>query len=155
MLTWPASPQKQGKRVTSSHYGILLIRPVIVSLRLLARIEVILPDGFFGFMADALAPAKASEGLVGELRSGSQQLFVDAHQVALAARVKLQDLVAMSARTSGTKHPSPLSLVPAENNKIPAVSKDDQDHWIFSTSVKLGAGEELPLALVVKGTAQQ
>src|SRR5207302_138966 len=85
MLTWPASPQKQGKRVTSSHYGILLIRPVIVSLRLLARIEVILPDGFFGFMADALAPAKASEGLVGELRSGSQQLFVDAHQVALAA----------------------------------------------------------------------
>src|SRR5207248_1303010 len=26
MLTWPASPQKQGKRVTSSHYGMLLIR---------------------------------------------------------------------------------------------------------------------------------
>src|SRR5437879_10677789 len=95
MLTWPASPQKQGKRVTSSHYGILLIRPVIVSLRLLARIEVILPDGFFGFMADALAPARASEGLVGELRSGSQQLSACARRVALAPRVKLEDLCAI------------------------------------------------------------
>jgi hypothetical protein len=35
------------------------------------------------------------------------------------------------------------------------VSKDDQDHWIFSSTTKLNSGEELPFALVVKGTAQQ
>ena len=71
------------------------------------------------------------------------------------ATFKFQDLVAMSARTSGMKHPSPLSLAPADSGKTPALSKDDQDHWIFSAGVKLASGEELPFALVVKGTAQQ
>jgi hypothetical protein len=72
------------------------------------------------------------------------------------ASFKFQELVAMSAQTSGTKHPSPLSLV--ETNSVPSsptVSKDDQDHWIFSTTTKLNSGEDLPFALVVKGTAQQ
>lgn len=71
------------------------------------------------------------------------------------ATFKFQELVAMSARTAGAKHPSPLSLAPADPVKTPAVSKDDQDHWIFSASVKLASGEELPFALIVKGTAQQ
>jgi len=33
--------------------------------------------------------------------------------------------------------------------------KDDQDHWIFSAPVKLASGDEIPIALVVKGRAQQ
>jgi len=37
----------------------------------------------------------------------------------------------------------------------PALSKDDQDHWIFSAAVKLASGEDLPFSLIVKGTAQQ
>jgi hypothetical protein len=68
---------------------------------------------------------------------------------------KVQDLVTMSARTGGTKHPSVLSLAPPENATAGAVVKDDQDHWIFSTPLKLAGGGELPFALVVKGTAQQ
>lgn len=71
------------------------------------------------------------------------------------ATFKFQDLVAMSARTTGTKHPSPLSLSQPESGTTAKLSKDDQDHWIFSTSMKLASGEELPFALVVKGTAQQ
>jgi hypothetical protein len=68
---------------------------------------------------------------------------------------KFQDLVTMSARTAGTKHPSVLSLALPENAAAGTVIKDDQDHWIFSTPLKLAAGGQLPFALVVKGTAQQ
>lgn len=70
------------------------------------------------------------------------------------ATYKFQELVKMSAKAAGTKHPSPLSLSPAD--KAPgSVARDDQDHWIFSASLKLLSGEDLPLALIVKGTAQQ
>ena len=72
------------------------------------------------------------------------------------ASFKFQDLVAMSARTSGLKHPSPLSLASPDSGKTTAtVSKDDQDHWTFSASMKLASGEEVPFALVVKGSAQE
>jgi len=72
-----------------------------------------------------------------------------------SATFKFQDLVTMSAATAGTKHPSPLSLASADSGTSATVSKDDQDHWIFSASMKLASGEGLPFALVVKGTAQQ
>jgi hypothetical protein len=71
------------------------------------------------------------------------------------ASFKFPDLVAMSARTAGTKHPSPLSLGPAENTARETITKDDQDHWIFSAALKLAPSGELPFALIVKGTAQQ
>lgn len=71
------------------------------------------------------------------------------------ATFKFTDLISMSASTTGMKHPSPLSLVPSAGISSPTVSKDDQDHWIFSASMKLASGEELPVGLVVKGTAQQ
>ncbi len=72
------------------------------------------------------------------------------------ATFKFQELMNLSESATGTKHPAPLSLVPADSLvTAPSVSKDDQDHWIFSASMKLSSGEELPFALVVKGTAQQ
>jgi hypothetical protein len=71
------------------------------------------------------------------------------------ATFKFQELVTMSAKTAGTKHPSPLSLSPADKPSPGTIARDDQDHWIVSTSLKLASGEELPFALVVKGTAQQ
>ncbi len=72
------------------------------------------------------------------------------------ATFKFQELMALSESATGTKHPGPLSLVPADSAvTAPSVSKDDQDHWIFSASMKLDSGEELPFALVVKGTTQQ
>jgi hypothetical protein len=71
------------------------------------------------------------------------------------ATFKFQELVTMSAKTGGTKHPSPLSLPPADKPSTGTVARDDQDHWIFSASLKLASGEEIPFALIVKGTAQQ
>jgi hypothetical protein len=68
---------------------------------------------------------------------------------------KFQDLVALSRQASGTKHPAPMSLVPAESAAAPAVTKDDEGHSIFTTSVHLSSGEEVPIALVVRGTAPQ
>jgi len=72
-----------------------------------------------------------------------------------SAAFKFQELVTMSAKTGGTKHPSPLSLPPADKPSTGTVAKDDQDHWIFSASLKVASGEEIPFALIVKGTAQQ
>ena len=69
--------------------------------------------------------------------------------------LKFQELVALSRQASGTKHPAPLSLVQAEGGAPPATSKDDEGHVIFTTQVHLSSGEEMPLALVVKGTAPQ
>jgi hypothetical protein len=71
------------------------------------------------------------------------------------ATFKFAQLVSMSGKASGTKHPAPLSLVSADSGTSPSISKDDQEHYIFSASVKLEGGEEMPIALVVKGTAQQ
>jgi hypothetical protein len=48
-----------------------------------------------------------------------------------------------------------LSLLAPEGGSAPAISKDDQDHYIFSAGLKLSSGEDLPFALVIKGTAQQ
>jgi len=72
------------------------------------------------------------------------------------ATFKFQELLTMSEKTSGMKHPSPLSLAQSDSGpSTPTVSKDDQDHWTFSAAMKLNSGDELPFALVVKGTAQQ
>lgn len=68
---------------------------------------------------------------------------------------KFQDLVALSRQASGSKHPAPMSLVPAEGVAAPRVSRNDEGDSVFSCAVRLASGEEMPLALVVKGTAPQ
>ena len=72
-----------------------------------------------------------------------------------SAAFKFQELVTISARTGGTKHPGPLSLPPADKPSTGTVARDDQDHWIFSATLRLASGEEIPFALIVKGIAQQ
>jgi hypothetical protein len=70
-----------------------------------------------------------------------------------SATFKFDELVSLSRKASGTRHPAPLSLVqPGGGN---SVSKDEEEHWIFSTTLKLASGKDLPFALVVKGTAPQ
>jgi len=71
------------------------------------------------------------------------------------ATFKFDELVSLSRKATGTKHPGPLSLVQPESGTAAAVSKDDEDHWIFSAAIRLASGEDLPIALIVKGTAPQ
>jgi hypothetical protein len=70
-----------------------------------------------------------------------------------AAQFKFDELVALSRKATGTNHPGPLSLTQADSN-IPGLSHDDQDHWVFSFKLPVGS-EEIPIGLIVKGTAQQ
>ncbi len=66
------------------------------------------------------------------------------------------DLMALSEKATGTRHPGPLSLVQPDNGGAgPTLSKDDQDHLTFSARMELSTGEKISFALVVKGTAQQ
>jgi hypothetical protein len=70
------------------------------------------------------------------------------------AALKPEELVELSRKASGTRHPAPFSLVQAQDATA-NLSKDDEDHWIFSAALKLSSRDELPVALVVKGTAPQ
>jgi len=70
------------------------------------------------------------------------------------ATPKPDELIELSRKATGTRHPAPLSLAPAQGAG-PALSKDEEDRWIFSATVKLSSEDELPIALVVKGTAPQ
>ena len=71
------------------------------------------------------------------------------------ATFKFDELVSLSRKATGTKHPAPLSLVQPESGTAAAVSNDDEDHWIFSAAIRLASGEDLAIALIVKGTAPQ
>jgi hypothetical protein len=71
------------------------------------------------------------------------------------AQFKYPDLVALSRQASGSKHPAPLSLVDAGDVHGPTLSKDDQERTVFTVSLKASNGSELPIALVVKGSAAQ
>jgi hypothetical protein len=70
-----------------------------------------------------------------------------------AAQFKLDELVALSRKATGTNHPGPLGLVQADST-IPGLSHNDQDQWVFSFKLPVGS-EEIPIGLIVKGVAQQ
>jgi len=67
-----------------------------------------------------------------------------------AAEMNFDQMVALSKRASGTNHPSALNLVMVEAKSFPSLSSDDEGRTIFNA--KLG---EMPIALVVRGTAPQ
>ena len=71
------------------------------------------------------------------------------------AQPKPMDVIERSRKASGTRHPAPLSLVQPDSAGGSSVTKGEEDHWIFATHGKLSSGEDFPLALVVKGQAQQ
>jgi hypothetical protein len=70
------------------------------------------------------------------------------------AEFKDQELIDLSRKTTGTRHPAPMNLVQA-GTESPGVAKDDEDHWILSVKLRLTSGQEIPIGLVVKGTAPQ
>ena len=67
-----------------------------------------------------------------------------------------QELMALSRQAAGTRHPAPMSLVPAQSEASkPTLTRDGEGDVIFTGAVRLAGGEGLPIALVVKGTAPQ
>src|SRR5215472_17246686 len=69
--------------------------PTGVMLHLLAWTKVVLAGRFGGRVTDPLPPAEGGQGRIRERRPGGGEFFMDAHQVALATRVELQNLVAV------------------------------------------------------------
>lgn len=68
---------------------------------------------------------------------------------------KFAELVALSRKASDTRHPAVLNLVDPGHSNAAAVTRDDEEHWIFSVGAKLDSGADQAIALVVKGTAPQ
>jgi hypothetical protein len=71
-----------------------------------------------------------------------------------SALFKFDDLVQMSRKATGTNHPGPLSLAQASRSAT-SLTKDAEDHWMFSSVLKLDSGKDLSFAVIVKGTAAQ
>ena len=72
-----------------------------------------------------------------------------------AALPEFTALSKMSAKTIGANHPAALNLAAvAERKDYPAVAKDEYGHEIFHVRLKTAQGEH-PIALVVKGQAEQ
>jgi hypothetical protein len=71
------------------------------------------------------------------------------------AQFKFEELVKLSAKTTGTKHPAMWSLVSADAKTFPSLSENEHSHLVLTAKVKTSAGAELPIAFVVKGQAEQ
>ena len=71
-----------------------------------------------------------------------------------AATLNSDQMIALSKRASGTNHPLPLNLLAPQGKTFPALSVDEDGRNVFSIKLKTAAGE-MPIALVVRGTAPQ
>lgn len=70
-----------------------------------------------------------------------------------SAQLSSEQLVALSAKVSGTAHPAVFSMVPPDGDTFPAIYKNDDGFYVFVVKLKTTSGE-LPIGLVVKGQAQ-
>ena len=71
------------------------------------------------------------------------------------ATLKFEELAKLSAKASGTNHPAVLSLLsPDASAAAPAITTDEHNHTVFAAKIKTASGE-LPIALVIKGVAEQ
>jgi hypothetical protein len=72
------------------------------------------------------------------------------------AKFKFEELSKISAKSAGTNHPTPFSLVSPEGAKSsPSVSENEHGHLVFAAKLKTQGGGEMPIAFIVKGIAEQ
>jgi hypothetical protein len=72
-----------------------------------------------------------------------------------SSKFDFQKLMSLSRQASASKHPAILSMVLPGEGKTAALSQDEEDHTVFSGSIKMSGGTEMPIAFVVKGVVQQ
>jgi hypothetical protein len=71
------------------------------------------------------------------------------------AKKKLEDLLESSRRATGTKHPGVLSLTKPSGANFPEASVNERAHLVLQVRAKLDSGADMPIALVVRGHAEQ
>jgi len=64
-------------------------------------------------------------------------------------------LIDLSRKTTGTRHPGVFSLTKPSSTSSPAVTTNDQGHIVLQVKARSRSGAELPIAIVVKGHAEQ
>lgn len=75
---------------------------------------------------------------------------------AVDAVLKYEDLLALSRKASGTTHPACLSMTSVEGQKtFPAVVEREHGHVAFVATVNTTSKAQFPIALIVKGVAEQ
>jgi hypothetical protein len=80
-------------------------------------------------------------------------LLTPLHETDPTATLTSDQLVALSAKASGTAHPAVFSMVQPDGDTFPAIYKNDDGYYVFVVKLKTSTGE-LPIGLVVKGQAQ-
>jgi hypothetical protein len=72
------------------------------------------------------------------------------------AKYKFEELTKMSAKVSGTNHPAVASLATLDNVAVaPALVENEHGHIILAAKIKTQSGAEMPIAIIVKGRAEQ
>ena len=72
------------------------------------------------------------------------------------AAYKFEELTKMSAKTNGSNHPAPFSLLANESKgDAPTLSENEHSYIIFNAKLKSASGAALPIAFVIKGQAEQ
>ena len=71
------------------------------------------------------------------------------------AAYKLDGLVSLSSKASGTSHPAPMALAsPGENSPL-SLTKTTEGFYVFSLRLKIERGEPIPFAIIVEGSSPQ
>ena len=73
----------------------------------------------------------------------------------LDAAFKFDDLMALSRKATGTRHPGVFALTRSSGASFPTVTTNDSGYVILQVQAKLRSGGETPIAIVVKGHAEQ
>lgn len=71
-----------------------------------------------------------------------------------SAAYQYDPLVGLSRQASGTNHPAVLMLL-APEGELPRAYTSGDGYEVFAAKLKIAGGKELPLAVVVKGEAEQ
>jgi hypothetical protein len=71
----------------------------------------------------------------------------------LSRQLSSEQLITLSAKTSGTAHPAVFSMVPPDGDTFPAIYKNDDGYYVLVVKLKTTSGE-LPIGLVIRGQAQ-
>jgi hypothetical protein len=68
---------------------------------------------------------------------------------------KFAELMDLSRKATGTRHPGVFSLTRPSGAAFPAAATNDRGHVVLQVKTRLRSGGDAPLAVVVKGHAEQ
>ena len=71
------------------------------------------------------------------------------------AQYDFAQLVKLSAQAAGTNHPAAFVLLAPESGAVPRTYQNPDGFQVFAGAIKTDGGKNVPIALVVKGQAEQ